>query len=225
MSAATVHHEDQVHSHGHDRGHEPPWAVQLRSNRLGLWLFFFSEIFLFAALLVARFVLWNEPGAGITRPDLSQVLGLATTSVLLLSSFAVNRAESGMAHDDRRTFQVWMLVAAFLGTLFFIGVVFMEWNIFGLQGEIAGIELFGHLKPTDGVFGAVFFAMTGMHALHVLSGIIFLLIVWNNGRKGHFSAEKHWGVAAATLYWHFVDVIWVFYYPALYLIGTAAYRI
>jgi cytochrome c oxidase subunit 3 len=97
----------------------------------------------------------------------------------------------------------------------------MEWNIFGLQGEIAGVELFGHLKPTDGVFGAVFFAMTGMHALHVLSGIILLLIVWNNGRKGHFSAEKHWGVEAAALYWHYVDVIWVFYYPALYLIGTA----
>jgi cytochrome c oxidase subunit 3 len=216
MSAATTaHHVDQTHSHGHDSGHEPPFAVQLRSNRLGLWLFFFSEIFLFAALLVSRFVLW-----GNTRPDLSQVLGLAATSVLLLSSFAVNRAESGMAHDDRRTFQVWMLVAAFLGTLFFIGVVFMEWNIFGLQGEIAGVELFGHLKPTDGVFGAVFFAMTGMHALHVLSGIVLLLMVWNNGRKGHFSAEKHWGVEGAALYWHYVDLIWVFYYPALYLIGT-----
>ena len=215
MSAATAHHEE--HS-----SHEPPFAVQLRSNRLGVWLFFFSEIFLFAALLVARFVLWNEPGVGITRPELSQVLGLVTTSVLLLSSFAVNRAESGMAHDDRQTFQVWMLVAAFLGTLFFIGVVFMEWNIFGLQGEIAGVELFGHLKPTDGVFGAVFFAMTGMHALHVLSGIIVLLIAWNNGRKGHFSAEKHWGVEAAALYWHYVDVIWVCFYPALYLIGTVA---
>jgi cytochrome c oxidase subunit 3 len=210
MSVATAHHEEHA-------GHEPPYAVQLRSNRLGLWLFCFSEIFLFAALLVARFFLW-----GNTRPELSQALGLITTSILLLSSFAVNRAESGIAHDDRKSFQTWMLVAAFLGTLFFIGVVFMEWNIFGLEGEIAGIELFGHLKPTDGVFGAVFFAMTGMHALHVLSGIIFLLIVWNNGRKGHFSAEKHWGVEAAAIYWHYVDVIWVFFYPALYLIGTAS---
>ena len=215
MSAATAHHEVNGHHEDHVHSHEPPWAVQLRSNRLGLWLFFFSEVFLFAALLVARFVLW-----GNTRPELSQAIGLVTTSVLLLSSFAVNRAESGMAHDDRKTFQVWMLIAAFLGTLFFIGVVFMEWNIFGLQGEIAGVELFGHLKPTDGVFGAVFFAMTGMHALHVLSGIILLLIAWNNGRNGHFSSEKHWGVEAAALYWHYVDVIWVFYYPALYLIGN-----
>ncbi len=210
MSAITAHHDDHAHSH------EPSFAQQLRSNRLGLWLFFFSELFLFAALLVARFFLW-----GGARPELSQVLGLIATSVLLLSSFFVYRAESAMAHGDRKTFQSGMLIAAFLGTLFFIGVVFMEWNIFGLQGEIAGIELFGHLKPTDGVFGAVFYAMTGMHALHVLSGIIFLLIVWNNGRKGHFSSEEHWGVEAAALYWHYVDVIWVFFYPALYLIGTA----
>ncbi|MFQ5419100.1 MAG: heme-copper oxidase subunit III [Anaerolineae bacterium] len=212
MSAVTAPHEEHEHSH------EPPFAQQLRANRLGLWLFCFSEIFLFAALLVARFMLW-----GNTRPELSQVLGLVATSVLLLSSFFVNRAESAMAHGDRKTFQSGMLIAAFLGTLFFIGVVFMEWNVFGLEGQIAGIELFGHLTPTDGVFGAVFFSMTGMHALHVLSGIIFLLIIWRNGRNGHFSAEKHWGVEAAAIYWHYVDVIWVFFYPALYLIGTAVH--
>ncbi len=211
MNAVTAHQEDHAHSH------EPPYKLQLRSNRLGLWLFCFSEIFLFAALLVARFMLW-----GNTRPDLSQVLGLVATSVLLLSSFFVNRAESAMARGDRKTFQSGMLIAAFLGTLFFVGVVVMEWNVFGLEGSIAGVELFGHLKPTDGVFGGVFFAMTGMHALHVLSGIIFLLIIWNNGRKGHFSAEKHWGVEAVAIYWHYVDVIWVFFYPALYLIGTAS---
>lgn len=211
MSATTSQQQDHVHTH------EPSYAQQLRSNRLGLWLFCFSEIFLFAALLVARFMLW-----GNTRPELSQLLGLITTSVLLLSSFFVNRAESGIAHGDRKTFQNGMLTAAFLGTLFFVGVVFMEWNLFGLEGEIAGIEIFGHLKPTDGAFGAVFFAMTGMHALHVLSGIIFLLIIWNNGRNGHFSAEKHWGVEAAAIYWHYVDVVWVFFYPALYLIGTAS---
>ena len=210
MSAVTAKHEDHAHRH------DPSSAQQLRANRLGLWLFCFSEIFLFAALLVARFMLW-----GNTRPDLSQVLGLITTSVLLLSSFFVNRAESAMAHDDRKTFQSGMLIAAFLGALFFIGVVFMEWNIFNLEGSIAGIELFGHLKPTDGVFGAVFFSMTGMHALHVLSGIIFLLIIWRNGRNGHFSAEKHWGVEAVAIYWHYVDVVWVFFYPALYLIGHA----
>ncbi len=78
----------------------------------------------------------------------------------------------------------------------------------------------GHIKPWDGVFGAVLFGMTGLHALHVFSGVVLMLLIWNLGRKGHFSADRHWGVEATAIYWHFVDVVWVFYYPALYLMGT-----
>jgi cytochrome c oxidase subunit 3 len=219
MSAAAT----QTHHDTHAHGPEIPWEMQLRSNRLGLWLFMFSEVFLFAALLIARFVLWYNPDLGIIRPELSQELGLLTTTVLLLSSFYMNRAETAMEHGDRKTFLNGVMVTAALGTLFFIGVVVMEWNIFGLQAEIFGIELFGHLKPTDGVISGIFFAMTGMHALHVLSGIVFILIIWNNGRHGHFSPEKHWGVEACAIYWHYVDVVWVFFYPALYLIGTAVH--
>lgn len=215
MSVTSVDHPVNAdHDDGHE--HELPYAEQLKNNRLGLWLFCFSEIFLFAALLTARFALW-----GNTRPALSQVLGLMTTSVLLLSSFYVNRGETAMEHGDRKTFLSSYLLAALLGTLFFMGVVVFEWNIFGLEGSIAGVELFGHLKPTDGVFGGIFFAMTGMHSLHVLTGIILLLVVWKNGRNGHFSPEQHWGVEASAIYWHYVDVIWVFFYPALYLMGTA----
>jgi cytochrome c oxidase subunit 3 len=215
MSAVTASPDHQeVH---HANGHEPSYASQLKRNRIGLWMFFFSELFMFGALLAARFALW-----GNTRPPLSQVLGLITTVVLLLSSFYMNRAESAIAHDDRKTLLSGLLTTGFLGTLFFIGVVVLEWNVFGLELKLFGVEWFGHLKPTDGVFGGVFFAMTGMHALHVVSGIIFILIVWNNSRKGHFSVEEHWGIEACAIYWHFVDVVWVFFYPALYLIGNAA---
>lgn len=194
---------DTVHDHD-NHGHELPWPVQLRANRLGLWLFCFSEIFLFGALLGARFYLW-----GNTRPDLDQTLGLITTSVLLISSFFMARAETAIAHGDRKTFQRGLLITAALGILFLVGVVGLEWG--------------GHLRPTDGVFGAIFFGMTGIHALHVLSGVIFIMIVWNNGRRGHYSAEKHWGVEACAVYWHYVDVAWVFFYPALYLIGEVVH--
>ncbi len=70
-------------------------------------------------------------------------------------------------------------------------------------------------------FTAVVFLMTGMHAIHVISGIIFILIVWNLGRKGHFSPSRKWGVESAAIYWHYVDLVWIFFYPAIYLIGTA----
>jgi cytochrome c oxidase subunit 3 len=177
------------------------YQAHTRANRIGLWLFFVSEAFMFGGLLASRFYLW-----GSTRPDLDQWLGLIITSILLISSFFMNRAESAIAHDDRKTFLSSLLITAALGTAFLVGVVAFEWQ--------------GHIKPWDGVYGAVLFGMTGLHALHVLSGVVLILMIWNLGRKGHFSGERHWGVEATAIYWHYVDVVWVFYYPALYLMGT-----
>lgn len=211
MSAVTA---DTPHDDAH--AHEIPYSTQLRSNRLGLWLFMFSELFLFGALFATRFVLW-----GNTRPDLSQVIGLIATVILLFSSYFMYRSEVGAAYGDQKKFLRNALMAALLGSIFFVMVVFMEWNVFGLSGDLFGVELFGHLKPSDGVYGGVFFAMTGMHALHVLSGIVLILIIWWNGRRGFFTPERHWGVEATAIYWHYVDVVWVFFYPALYLMGRA----
>ena len=177
------------------------------TNRFGLWLFLLSDFFVFAGLLVVRFNL-----LGLTRPELNQTLGLLVTAVLLLSSFFMNRAETSMTHGDTRGFLVWTFWTMVLGCLFVVGVVGAEWQLAKLADVIASKD----------VFGAVFYMMTGMHAFHVLTGIILLYTVWNKGRKGLYSAEKHWGVEAATVYWHFVDVVWIFFYPALYLIGKLA---
>lgn len=190
------------------------YQTQLRRNRTGMWLFFLSESFLFGGLLVARFFLW-----GGTRPHLPQIVPLIITGVLLLSSFFMNRAEMAAATDDRKTFQRSLLITAFLGLVFFLAVVIFEW---GWTIENGQFILGNHIRPTDGVYGAVLYGMTGMHALHVLSGVIMILIVWNLGRKGHYTPEKHWGVEATAIYWHYVDLVWIFFYPALYLIGTAA---
>lgn len=204
-------------SHDHEENHGPeiPWSLQLRSNRLGMWLFCLSEVFLFGALLVARFALW-----GTERPALSQQVGLFTTIILLVSSFYVYRGETAMAHGDSKTLARNYTIAAALGFLFFLGVVVLEWNIFGLEAEILGVEIFGHLKLSDNVNSGIFFAMTGWHSLHVISGVFLLLIQARNARRGLFTTEKHWGVEASAIYWHFVDVVWVFFYPALYLMGT-----
>ena len=225
MSATTAEHAvEHAVEHAHDaHSHVPPYAVQLKSNRIGLWLFFISEIFLFGALFAARFYLWYVPGVGQTRPELSQELGLLATTVLLVSSYFVFRGETAMEHGDRSRFLNSYMMAALLGLVFFVAVVVMEWNVFGLEGSIAGIELFGHLGVDDGVYAGVFYAMTGMHALHVITGVMLLLFVWNRGRKGDYSPERHWGVEGCALYWHYVDVVWVFFYPALYLIGTAVH--
>lgn len=183
-------------------GHVASYATRLARNRLGLWLFVISDSFLFVGLFVTRVVL-----LGANRPELNQMLGLIVTGMLLLSSFFMNRAEVEMAHGNRPAFLRNTFITMSLGTLFLLGVVGVEWQL----------APFG---PSDGAQGAVFYAMTGFHAFHVLTGVALLYIVWNNGRRGLYTAEEHWGVEAAAVYWHFVDVVWMFFYVGLYLMGS-----
>lgn len=190
----------------HGEGHDS-YAFKTGTFRVGLWLFLLSDAFVFGGLLVSRFNL-----LGMTRPHLNQTLGLVVTAVLLISSFFMNRAETSIANGDRKGFLNGTLITMILGLLFVVGVVGLEWQLAKIEEVIANKD----------VAGAIFYMMTGMHAFHVLTGVILLFTVWNKGRKGIYTAEKHWGVEAATVYWHFVDVVWIFFYPALYLIGTLA---
>lgn len=175
---------------------------RLYINRLGFWLFIFSESMLFAGLLASRFYL-----QGLYRPhELSQALGLLITVILLLSSLTAYLAEAAIVHGDRRNFLRNTMYTMVLGSIFLIGVGF-EWN-----------AAFTHFPPWS-PFGTVFFAMTGMHALHVLSGVLLLGLIYYNGRRGAYGPKDPWPPEAIVKYWHFVDVVWVFFYAALYLIS------
>jgi len=188
-----------------NEGDHDSYEYKTGTNRLGLWLFLVSDSFVFGGLLVMRMNL-----LGLTRPNLNQTLGLAVTAVLLISSFFMNRGETLMKNGDRQGFLNNTLITFLLGLGFLIGVIFVEWRLAAHEG----------LTPSSGAAGAAFYMMTGMHAFHVLTGLIFLAIVWVNGKRGLYD-EKHYPVEAAAVYWHFIDVVWIFFYPALYLIGTA----
>lgn len=189
-----------------DEGGRESYLYKTGTNRLGLWLFLLSDSFVFGGLAVARFNL-----LGLSRPALSQELGLFVTSVLLFSSLFMNRAEVSMEQGDRKGFLASTAVTLFLGIAFLAGVVGVEWPSAIHEG----------ITPSSSAAGAIFFMMTGMHAFHVLTGVLFLIIILRNGARGFYSAEKHWGVEAATVYWHFIDVVWIIFYPALYLVGVA----
>ncbi len=188
-------------------GDQHSQEYKTQTSRLGLWLFLLSDSFVFGGLAAARFNL-----LGLTRPALNQVLGFGVTSVLLLSSFFMNRAEASMEHGDRRGFIIGLVVTLVLGLGFVAGVLGVEWPTAIADG----------VTPSASAAGAIFFMMTGMHALHVMTGLAFLGIVLRNGSRGRYTAEKHWAVEAAAVYWHFVDVVWIFFYPALYLIGKVS---
>lgn len=200
-SADVDHHHDE---HAHHVIEFTP-DQRLRMNRLGFWLFIISEAFLFTGIFVARVVLLREDGHFI-RPELDQFLGLAITSILLLSSFAVNFGEVAISRGDTKNFMLGFGGAIIMGFIFTGGVIY-EWSI-------------AHFTAYEHISGGMFFFMTGMHALHVITGIIFLMVVFHNGRLGNYTKENHWGVEACALYWHFVDVVWVFFYVGLYLVGS-----
>ena len=184
---------------------EESYEYKAGTNRLGLWLFLISDSFVFAGLMVMRINL-----LGLTRPELNQLLGLGVTAVLLISSFFMNRGETLMHNGDREGFLRNTAITFLLGLGFLLGVLLVEWRLAINEG----------LTASSGPAGAAFFMMTGMHAFHVFTGLILLAIVWVNGRRGLYDT-KNYPVEAAAVYWHFVDVVWIFFYPALYLIGTA----
>ena len=164
-----------------------------------------------AAGLVTRYRLGSEAAIETFQARVKpySVFGLIVTVMLLVSSFYMYRAEVHMRHGNLQAFQTSILTTLILGVIFLLGVVAVEWQI----------APFG---PADGQEGAIFYVMTGFHAFHVLTGVIALWWVYNNSKRGVYTPEKHWGVGAAAVYWHFIDVVWIFFYPALYLIGTVA---
>ncbi|GAB4488588.1 MAG: hypothetical protein OHK0031_12440 [Anaerolineales bacterium] len=199
MHIGALANDDEGEEHDHES-----YAFKTETNRLGFWLFLLSDAFLFAGLLVTRFNLM-----GLTRLPLNQTLGLAVTSVLLISSFFMNRAEVQMGRGDLAAFRRNVIVTIVLGLAFLAGVLGVEWRLAAAEG----------VKASASAQDAIFYMMTGMHAFHVLTGVIFLFIVLRNAGKGLYNEEKHWPVEAATVYWHFIDLVWIFFYPALYLIG------
>ena len=190
--------ESEIEEHSYD--------YKSGTNRLGLWLFLVSDSFVFGGLMIARINL-----LGLTRPELNQLLGLAVTALLLISSFFMNRGETLMHGGDRRGFLLNTAITFVLGLGFLLGVVLVEWRLAIHEG----------LTPDSSPAGAAFFMMTGMHAFHVFTGLIVLAIIMANARRGLYD-QQNYPVEAAAVYWHFVDVVWIFFYPALYLIGTLA---
>lgn len=179
-----------------------PAEQRLAINRLGMWLFVVSEGFLFLILIATRFLLLGTA----QPPEVSLALGALLTAVLLSSSATAYLADRSVIRGRRSLF-LWSTIATMVLGLVFLGLVGVEW----------GAALV-HFPPST-LYGSVFFTLTGTHALHLLSGLVVLLAVYLNGKRGRFSPEDHWGVRGGVLYWHFVDAVWLSVFATLYLVG------
>ncbi len=195
-----------------------PWSgggspFAIGSKKLGMWLFIVSDTLTFSALLL------TYSYSRLTNPDWPKpfpinpaiIFSTTMTVVLLASSLTMVMAVMAAQRNDRRKAVLW-LVATMAGGLGFMGLHLREW--LHLIGEGATFTSNPWGTP---LFGAVFFGITGLHMTHVLIGVVYLGIVAIGYGRGKFSAED---VEVNGLYWHFVDLVWMFVFPMIYLMSV-----
>ncbi|MBS3933074.1 MAG: heme-copper oxidase subunit III, partial [Truepera sp.] len=133
-------------------------------------------------------------------------LALVNTLLLVASSLTVHVAHHGLLKDKRQTFLAWLAVTIGLGAIF-LGVTVFEWQL-----------LLGKYDPTQNLYLSAFFAITGLHGLHVIVGLVMLAVALVRGWRGHFTPKLHNGLEVPVVYWHLVDVVWLFVLLLLYVV-------
>ncbi len=210
---------DSAPAHFHDD------AQHFAANRLGLWTFLATEILFFGGLFTSYAIFRHYyPGAfadGSRR--LEFWIGTINTAVLLTSSLGMALGDHAIKLGQRATLR-WCLLATWLLGATFLALKGYEYHQKYVEHLIPGpafaaaSNASGGAAPQLQLFFFLYFAMTGLHALHMLAGLAAIAwLLWLNHRR-RLTREHHAPVEMVGLYWHFVDVVWVFLYPLLYLI-------
>ncbi len=175
-------------------------------GKTGTWWFLSSEIPVFGGLLAAYIVLrLGSSGWSDASSHLNFRIALTNTFLLLTSSMTIVMAHAAVQENDYRR------VANFLGLTVLLGLGFL-----GMKALEYSIEIKHGFLPSSGIFWSFYYGMTGLHALHVLAGIIVNFVLWIDALRGTLARHGH-RVELAGLYWHLVDIIWIFIFPLLYL--------
>lgn len=187
-------------------GVETRSVTGIPTGKLGVWWFLASEIVLFGGLIgvyiMSRLGSSGWPGMA-AHPSVP--LGTVNTFVLLTSSLTMVLAFAAAEKGNPKGVRTWLLLTVLLGIAFLIIKVF-EW----------GSEIGAGFTPTSGGFWSFYYTMTGLHALHVLGGVVVNFILFLAALLGLLRGSEH-RVELGGLYWHFVDIVWIFLFPLLYL--------
>lgn len=221
------------HGHGHDgHGHNPNLAhhfdtigQQIGAAKLGMWLFLATEILMFSGLFLAYFILrlFYPEMVLEAHEQLSKVHGGINTCVLLLSSFTMAMAVRAAQTNKMKgwglqsfNFNIWATIAC---ACIFMVIKYFEYSAKIHHGLLPG-KFYAphdiHIEGLPHIFFAIYFCMTGLHGIHVLIGIGVIIWIWT--MRGRFSPEYYVPVENVGLYWHIVDLIWIFLFPLLYLV-------
>lgn len=196
-------------------------AQQHQAAALGMWTFLATEILFFGGLFLGYTVYRNAYHDAFVESSrhLGIVLGTVNTAVLLISSFTMAMAVHAAQLDKRRTIVIMLGLTLILGAVF-LGVKGYEyshkWHEHLVPGAHFAFE--GEPAPAHQLFFGFYFVMTGLHAVHMIIGAGVLLVLMIMAWKGAFDGGRSNAVEMMGLYWHFVDCIWIFLFPLLYLI-------
>jgi cytochrome c oxidase subunit 3 len=197
---------------------------QRSASTLGMWAFVAQELMffggLFTAYLVYRFL--YPAGFHLGSAELDITLGAINTAVLIGSSFTMAMAVWG-AQTGKKKLLLWMLISTFVLGGIFLGIKYVEYSHKFAHHLVPGAHFSypGGEAPQVEMFMALYFAMTGMHALHMIIGGGILLFYIFHAARGRYTPEYSHPVELFGLYWHFVDIVWIFLFPLLYLLGRA----
>jgi cytochrome c oxidase subunit III len=190
-------------------GHTDP-RVAFEAAKLGLWTFLATEVLLFGALFAAYTVFRVKYPALFQSEHLklNRVLGTLNTVVLITSSLAVVLGVDAIRRGKARLLEKYFGVTVLLGGVF-LCVKYIEWTEEFRRG----------LYPGTNIFFSLYFMMTGLHGIHVMLGMGVLTYVIVLSRRGRFTGGYYTPVELSGLYWHFIDLVWIYLLPLLYLIG------
>jgi cytochrome c oxidase subunit 3 len=206
MQGSTIDESKTVLNHQHEvaAGHHEEHP-DLRMFGVVVFLVAESMIFLglFTAFMIYRSTLPAWPPEG--TPELELLLPGINTAVLIASSFVMHQGDVAIKKNDVAGLRFWYAITAIMGAAFLAGQAYEYAHLaFGL---------------TTNVFASSFYVLTGFHGLHVTVGLLLILaVLWRAQKKEHYSEHDHFGVEAAELYWHFVDVVWIILFTLVYLL-------
>ncbi|MBX7158551.1 MAG: cytochrome c oxidase subunit 3 [Verrucomicrobiae bacterium] len=194
---------------------------QRETSVLGMWVFLATEIMFFGGLF-ATYAIYRLLYSKIfidASHSLGVFFGALNTGILLCSSFTMALALHAVKVKRRKTLMFFLLLTSFLGCIF-LGIKGYEYYEKFREYHVPGVSFkyHGASPKIAELFFWLYFSMTGLHALHVLIGIGVLWIMFFLFWRNYLPLEKHMPVEIAGLYWHFVDIVWVFLFPLLYLV-------
>jgi cytochrome c oxidase subunit 3 len=198
-------------------------AQQRDASTLGMWIFLITEVMFFGGMFLAYSIYRAKyPDVfAIASSSLNVYIGAANTVVLLCSSFTMVMAVRSAQLGKRSGIIFWLIWTLLLG-MTFLGVKAYEWNEKFEMHHVPGMANFhldgASMQGPASIFFSLYFAMTGLHAMHMVVGVGILTVLIFQAKKGKFTAEYMTPVDIAGLYWHFVDIVWIFLFPLLYLI-------